>query len=413
MISEAELAPGTRVADRYTIEQRLSQGAAGAVYRARDDDGELVALKRLLDPAMAVRMEIEARLLSRLRHPRVVRTLGHLDDEAGPFIVMELVRGRDLADALIEHGGTGLALDDALRCASEACEALAYVHSEGIVHRDVKPHNLVRGEEGVVLVDFGIAREEAEDASATRGIGSPRYMAPEILVGEGVSPRSDVYSLAATVWALLTGTPPSYREPERLTDRVPGLGEEIERTLRQALDLRPERRIASVEAFAAALGSPLGASSGESLAASVAAPAVRRGLLETLVRTAAGVFEASAASLALADPVTGELVFNAAWGAGADEIVGVRLPRGAGIAGAVAEHGVGEAIPDCRNDERWAATIARNTGYVPHTMLVAPLRGEAGTIGVLSLLDRRSGEPYAVEDLARADLFADLAVAAL
>ena len=91
----------------------------------------------------------------------------------------------------------------------ESCEALQYVHAQQIVHRDVKPANLICSEEGVVLVDFGIAREWAEGDAGTRAIGTPRFMAPEIFVGEAVSPRSDVYSLAATMWTLLTGSPRS------------------------------------------------------------------------------------------------------------------------------------------------------------------------------------------------------------
>ena len=104
----------------------------------------------------------------------------------------------------------------------------------------------------MVLVDFGVAREATDDAG-TRGIGTPRYMAPEVLVGEGVSPRSDVYGLAATVWTLLAGSPPAYGDPEPL----PGVEPELEQALRRALDPRPEHRFASAAALAAALGSPV------------------------------------------------------------------------------------------------------------------------------------------------------------
>jgi signal transduction protein with GAF and PtsI domain len=188
---------------------------------------------------------------------------------------------------------------------------------------------------------------------------------------------------------------------------------ELEATLRQALELQPERRLASVNAFATALGSPLRIAGGESLALSVAGPSTKRALIEAIVRTAAGVFEAAAASIALTDDVTDELVFQAAWGAGADEIVGVRLQRGTGIAGAAMQRNEGVAVPSCREDARFARMIAEGTGYVPNTMLAMPLERDASVIGVLSVLDRRDGGSYGPQDLVRARLFADLVVAAL
>jgi GAF domain-containing protein len=106
-------------------------------------------------------------------------------------------------------------------------------------------------------------------------------------------------------------------------------------------------------------------------------------------------------------------VYTSAWGAGAREIVGVRLPRGVGIAGGVIASGVGEAIPDARTDSRFAARIAQGTGYVPHTMLVVPLRRGEVVIGALSVLDRRDGRQYRQDEVERASLFADLATKAL
>ena len=411
--SDDELAPGDRVGDRYTIDEAISAGAMGAVYRAHDDEARPVAVKRLVDLGQAARFEIEARLLARLRHPRVVRVLEHLQDGAGTYLVMELVEGTDLSRTLAARGSPGLPVDEALAYARQTCEALQYVHEQQVVHRDVKPHNLVLNADGVVLVDFGIAREADEHDTGTRAIGTPLYMAPEVLVGEGVSPRSDVYGVAATLWALLTGGPPRYHDDSSLTATVEGVSPELERTLRAALELHPERRIASVEALAAALGSPLGASTGESLAVSVPSPPARRALLESIVRTAAGVFDAAAASIALVDEATGELVYQAAWGAAADEILGVRLPAGTGIAGAVIASDQAEAVADCRRDPRFAAAIAEGTGYVPHTLLVAPLRRENSVIGALSVLDRRDAGGYGAEDIPRAGMFADLTVAAL
>ena len=410
------LPEGTRVADRYTILAPISAGAMGAVYRARDDDGTEVALKRLLDPAHAARFEIEARLLMRLRHPRIVHVRGPVLEDGERFLAMDLVEGQDLAHELEQRGDPGLPVDEVITWACQACSALEYVHAQQVVHRDVKPANLILGDEGVVLVDFGVARVvEDENDPGTRAIGTPRYMAPEVFVGEGVSPRSDVYAMAATIWVLLTGKPPAFGDKTKLSEVCDGLSKEAEDALRQALEIRPEQRVASAAALAAALGAPVSdaaTAAGESLAVSEEEGRGGR-LLEEIVRTAAGVFEAAAASIAIVDPRTGELVYRAAWGAGADEVVGMRLPEGMGLAGAVVASGEGLAVPSCRDDPRFARRMAEGTSYVPYTMLLAPLKAADEVIGVLSILDRRDGRPYEAEDLVRASLFADLTVVAL
>ncbi len=416
---------GETIGDRYTILVPISHGAMGHVYRARAADGTEVAVKRLSDERQRARFEIEARLLARLEHPRVVSVLEHVHDDSGSYLVMELVEGEDLGAVLARRGDPGLPLEEVLVHAGQACDALLYVHAQGVVHQDVKPHNLILGSDGVVLVDFGIALVPEETGSGfspeetratgggSRAMGTPLYMAPEVLVGEGVSQRSDVYSLAATIWALIVGHPPAYHEPKSLREIAPGVSPELERTLRGALEPRPERRVASVEALARALGSPVGISTGVPLSFSLAGSGEQANLLESIVRTAAGIFEAAAASIALRDPATDETFYHAAWGAGAREIVGVRLEAGVGIAGAVLASGEPLAVPSCREDERFAASIAAATGYVPHTMMVVPLVHGSQVLGVLSVLDRRTGQAYGPDDLARAELFAELTVSAL
>jgi eukaryotic-like serine/threonine-protein kinase len=404
-------APGDLIGGRYEIVAPISEGAMGAVYEARDHAGGNgdVAVKRLIDIGQWASFEIEARLLAGLRHPRVVRVLDYLSEGRDSYLVMELIRGPDLGRALAERGAPGLPLEEVLDISRQAADALEYVHGQQIVHRDVKPRNLISCERGVVLVDFGVARELGDDPG-TRGVGTPRYMAPEVLVGERLSPRSDVFGLAATIWTLLAGTPPSYGDP----DPLPHVAPELEAALRRALDPRPERRFASAGALAAALGSPVEALAGETLAASLpdAGPGRRR-LLEAVVRTAAGVFEAAAVSVALREEGTGELVYQAAWGTAAEEIVGVRLSPGEGIAGAAAATGEPVVVPECRSDPRFADWIAAGTRYVPNTLLAVPLLREGEVAGVLSILDRRDGGPYDQADVTRAELFADLALAML
>jgi len=350
--SAVELADGTEL-NGYRIESPLSAGAMGAVYRAvRSDDEIPVAIKRLLDTRHLARFEIEARLLSTLHHPRVVNVVDYFTHDTGVYLVMEMIKGSDLGGILKDQAGAGIRVDDAIEYTRQACEALQYVHEQQIVHRDVKPANLIDApdKDGVVLVDFGVARllgDEEEVDQGTVGIGTPRFMAPEVFAGGNVSPRSDVFSLAATLWTLLTGKPPVYGDPTPLSQVAPGASPELEQCLRSGLELLPERRIASAAAFASALGVPLAASRGESLALSaVDRPDIAPNLLEAIVKTAAGVFEAAACSIALVDPVTDELVYQASWGAGAKEIVGVRLPPGKGLAGSVVQSGEALAVPD-------------------------------------------------------------------
>jgi Protein kinase domain/GAF domain len=399
----------------------------GAVFLGRHtQSGREVAIKRLLDTRHQARFEIEARLLSQLEHPRVVDVLDYFLEESGSYLVMDLVRGKDLGAVLKREGNPGLPVERAIEYVQQAAEALHYVHAQQIVHRDVKPQNLILDDEGqIILVDFGVARQmDDEEPTGTIGIGTPRYMAPEVFAEGAVSPRSDVFGLAATMWTLLSGKPPVYGEQSS----IPGVSPELEQTIKRGLEIVPDRRIASTQALAAALGAPVVELRGQSLGAAVERPDRPRSLIEAVVRTAAGVFEAAAASIALIEPHTGELVYQAAWGAGAREVVGIRLAPGTGIAGSVIETGQGIAVPDCRTDERFAAQVAAGTGYVPHTMLVVPLQrdpmhaptglGPASgvgsyTAGVLSILDRRDGEPYGPADIGRAELFAELALAAL
>jgi len=387
----------------------------GAVYRAFDrETGTEVAVKRLLDVRHAARFEIEARLLASLSHPRVVKVLDHSQDDEGLYIIMELVRGTDLGEQLSDRGDPGLPFNEAIDYARHTCEALQYVHDQQIVHRDVKPQNMILADNGVVLVDFGVARAIGSDETVgTIAVGTPRYMAPEVFAGGTVSAASDIFSLAATLWTLLVGSPPRYGDVLKLDKLAPGLPPELQAALAGGLEMLPEQRISSASAFAEAVGAPLTADRGQSLAQSLGRPTTRRRVMEAIVRTAAGMFEAAACSIALTDPKNGELVYEAAWGAGASEVVGMRLQPGVGLAGAVVASGDGVFVPECRKDPRFARQVAAGTGYVPYTMVVAPLIRDGKPIGVLSVLDRRDGGPYLHEDLGKVALFADLAVVAL
>ena len=210
--ASAPLAHGTRLG-RYVIDDALGSGAKATVYRARDveTDGP-VAIKRASAPGDDGRWEIEARLLAELSHPGLASLVDHFEEPPGIYnIVMRLVDGIDLARLLWDQGTPGLPVRDVLRWLGQVCEALQYLHDQQVVHGDVKPRNVVRGPDRVVVVDLGVAIRLGRGGESAQG-GTPRFMAPEVFAGDAVSPRSDVFSIAASAWNMITGTPPAYGE---------------------------------------------------------------------------------------------------------------------------------------------------------------------------------------------------------
>ncbi|GAA1543191.1 serine/threonine-protein kinase [Nocardioides humi] len=205
-----------RVAGRYTLEREIGRGANGAVWSAYDEVlGRRVALKRLGSASGlgsdAVRAEREARLAAQLGHPSVVAVYDLVTTDGGAWLVMEYVDGRALSTVVRD---APLSPDDAAALLAPVADALAQAHALGIVHRDVKPSNILAGPEGAKLTDFGIARG-SDDATLTRtGLvtGSPAYLAPEVATGGHATPASDVWSLGATLVHLLTGRPPYHRD---------------------------------------------------------------------------------------------------------------------------------------------------------------------------------------------------------
>jgi hypothetical protein len=210
---------GGLLGGRYRLGGELGSGGMGTVWRARDEElGRDVAVKELTLPRevsgarreQAVQRVLrEARAAARLRHPGIVtvHTVVHADGR--PWIVMELLSGRSLDEVLRDDGP--LEPQRAAALAAEVLDALSAAHERGVLHRDVKPANVFLRDDGrAVLTDFGIATL-AGDASLTRPgalIGSPAYMAPERIRGEPGGPPSDLWSLAATLYALVEGHPP-------------------------------------------------------------------------------------------------------------------------------------------------------------------------------------------------------------
>ncbi|MET8523678.1 serine/threonine-protein kinase [Nocardioides sp. NPDC004968] len=199
------------IAGRYRLERELGRGAMGAVWLATDEVlGRSVALKQLiaLDGVSDAAVEREAQLAARLVHPNVVAVFDLVRDDDKPWLVMEYVEGKTLAHMVRDDGP--LPVEDAARLIGQIASALRSAHAAGIVHRDVKPANIVVGRaERAKLTDFGIARGVDSQTTQTGQVtGSPAYLAPEIATGGRANPASDMWSLGATLFQALTGEPP-------------------------------------------------------------------------------------------------------------------------------------------------------------------------------------------------------------
>jgi len=200
---------------RYSLERPLGHGGMASVFLARDTElDRLVAVKLLdehaaSDEGLRGRFVREARLAARLSHPNVVSVFDAGEDDGRPYIVMEHVEGETLADLLARRDR--LPPEEAGGLAFQAAHGLAHAHAAGLVHRDVKPQNLLLREDGTLkIADFGIARA-AEGTSLTQAgtvLGTAAYLSPEQALGEDVTPATDVYSLGAVLYELLTGRPP-------------------------------------------------------------------------------------------------------------------------------------------------------------------------------------------------------------
>jgi serine/threonine protein kinase len=212
----ARLDSGTAVGP-YVVERQLAQGGMSVLYVARDADGGRVVLKmvspELATAAARTRLLREARALSLVDHPGVVKVHGTGEHHGMPWIAMDLVQGTDLKHVIAEFGH--LPTETALRYAIQAAEALVAAHDAGVVHRDLKPSNvLVTADGRIVLVDFGIAkrrtdsREGDELTSAREVLGTPAYLSPEQLDHGLADERSDIWTLGCVLYEMVVGAPP-------------------------------------------------------------------------------------------------------------------------------------------------------------------------------------------------------------
>jgi len=215
MTSTAQILP-----ERYRDPERIAHGAMGEIYRATDSTlGRVVALKVLAEPFVADehsrrRFEREARAAARVsEEPNIVTIFDVGEWQGRPFIVMEYVDGGSLEQRLFEHGAQRP--DDALRWLEQAARALDYAHANDIVHRDVKPGNLLLdGAGNVHVADFGIASAAWMPSMTTHGtvLGTAGYLSPEQAAGDRTTSASDRYALGVVAYELLSGKRPFARE---------------------------------------------------------------------------------------------------------------------------------------------------------------------------------------------------------
>ncbi|MFD6193296.1 serine/threonine-protein kinase [Streptomyces sp. NPDC060275] len=221
MVTEG--AGGRVIAGRYRLHERLGRGGMGIVWRATDQLlAREVAVKALpLDETLSAaearrrreRTLREARAVAQLRHPHVIVVHDVVEDDERAYMVMELVDGGSLADRVLTHGPVDAA--EAARIGVALLDALGTAHASGILHRDVKPSNVLVADDGrVVLTDFGVAQVAGATTLTESGsfVGSPEYTAPERMSGAGTGPESDLWSLGVLLCAVLSGASPFHRD---------------------------------------------------------------------------------------------------------------------------------------------------------------------------------------------------------
>jgi serine/threonine-protein kinase len=261
----------------YVIEDLIAQGGMGSVWRARDTrENQLVAIKAvandlITDPEFRVRIQDEARRHQSLRHPHIVPVPDVFVAEGATCIVMKLIEGSSLATIL--EKAKRLSVEEAVRIVKDVLLALNYAHRRGIVHRDVKPSNILVDQSGWVwLFDFGVAIAMGEARRTRTGVtvGTLAYMSPEqITHPRMIDHRSDVYAVGCLLYELLTGRPPFVRNEDGVGDtdfalqqahvkllpvnprrRVPSIPPELDAIVMKALEKNPDERLPGCQEFA-------------------------------------------------------------------------------------------------------------------------------------------------------------------
>ncbi len=263
------LVPGQVVSGRYRVIALLSEGGMGAVYEAMDIALDVrCALKEMVPypgtretamPQLREQFRQEARLLADLRYPNLPRVTDHFEEDGNAYLVMDFIYGRRLDEVISQEGR--LAEDEVLGWARQLMGALAHCHERGVIHRDIKPQNVIITPQGrAMLVDFGLAKladpNDPRTRTVMRGLGTPEYAPPEQYDAKKgrTDARTDIYSLGATLYHALAGeAPPTATErvvdPKSLVplrQRRNGISEVVEHVLMKAMALQPSQRLQSV-----------------------------------------------------------------------------------------------------------------------------------------------------------------------
>lgn len=269
---------GSVVSERYRINERLARGGMGSVYLATDQRLDRpVALKVLKeelaeDDRFVERFRREARAAGALSHPNIAGVFDFGHDGARYYIVMELAQGQDLARLLREQGP--LSPERSVRIASQIAQALGHAHAAGVVHRDIKPPNVIIGDaDRVKVTDFGIARAVGDSTLTATGsvLGTAHYISPEQAGGGEVGPAADIYALGIVLYEMLTGSLPFTGDSalavamRHISDEIPppsNLNPEVPASLdsvvARAAAKDPRDRFSSANQMAEALGAALG-----------------------------------------------------------------------------------------------------------------------------------------------------------
>jgi eukaryotic-like serine/threonine-protein kinase len=375
---------GEVISDRYELEELVGSGGMSSVFRARDRLLERhVALKLLHahysdDDDHVARFRREARAVAQLSHPHIVTVIDRGVDRGRQFIVFEYVDGENLKDLLRRTGR--LPAGRAVELAIAIAEGLAFAHAQGLVHRDVKPQNvLLNGEGDVKVTDFGIARSLDMDRGLTEAgtvLGTSDYISPEQAGGKVVTPATDVYSLGVVLWELLTGDVPFPGDtfvavalrhinepPPDLLDVRPDAPPRLAGVVQRALAKDPADRFPSMEAFAAELRLCLDDLDPEQTSALMPLPPLTRIRRRKRAGRASPVAIALTLVAAIAAVVAASLALR---GSGGPPGSGGSGGGGPGAAGAVSLRGVTDYDPGGNGGEH-SATAPKATDGDPAT----------------------------------------------
>jgi eukaryotic-like serine/threonine-protein kinase len=389
---------GETIAGRYELEELVGHGGMSSVYKAHDTLLERnVALKVLheqynADEEFVERFKREARSVAQLQHPNIVTVIDRGEEDGRQYIVFEYIDGENLKELVVRQGR--LDVREALEIAVEVARALAFAHGHGLVHRDVKPQNvLLNGDGRAKVTDFGIARSVDVEGMTSTGmvLGTSNYIAPEQASGQPVDAHTDVYALGVVLYETLAGELPFpgesflavamkhvHEPPPNLLEKRPEVPIRIAAAVDRALEKNPEERFPTMDAFAAELEACLAElDRGDDGDATLIVPRLRRGRRRGVWRLPAGI--AVLALLAVGAIVTGLVMLGEGEGQTAGAPIGLQGVDSFDPEGDQEEHDEDVALATDRN----ATTFWRTESYRSTNI--------AGKSGVGVVLD--AGQP--------------------